>query len=147
MRENKKWDAVFATASWVIVVALVVAVVSLLIQDPSGAGPVSRLLGVTAAKWFYIALYSAEALVLAYSKLWRRKELRKKALVAVYLTGLFTSILTLSIVGITPKIIDNVVLAVVAGGCWLYWKFKTEYIDPRAFDHSVMTMRDDLPPP
>lgn len=146
MPNTKLWDNFFATASWLIVIALLVAVVTLFFVDPSGSGPVAQLIGITAAKWFYITVYGTEALVLGYSKVKKKKRLRKQALLAIYLTAIFTSILTLLLSGLGLGLIDNMVLVVLAAGCWLYWKFKTEYITPENFHRAAHALRENRPP-
>lgn len=143
MRPSVIGDRIFATCSWIIVVALLFGVVTLFFVDPSGNGPVAQLVGITAAKWFYILVYGTEASVLGYAKVKKKKNLRKHALVAIYLTAIFTGILTLMLGGISPNIIDNAVLFVLSGGCWLWWKFKTEYINPDEFNESLLTLRED----
>lgn len=127
------WDRVFKTASWIIVAALLISSYTVMfVALPGNTGPVGSLIGATGAKFFYFFLYLGEALVLAYSKVYKRNKLRKHALVAVYSTGAFTSILTL-VNGWSPKVIDNLVFTFVSAGCWLYWKFKTEYVTSEEF--------------
>lgn len=145
MRYSKKWDKVFSTLSWLIVFALVWSIISLWLSEPSGAGPVAGAAGILGAQIFYTALYSLQALFLAWSKIFKRKKMRRNTLMVIYLTGFFTSILTLTIAGWTPKIIDNLLIASSAAFCWLYWKFKTEYIDPKEFEDVVWKLRDDTP--
>lgn len=147
MPDTPKWDRVFATASWIIVLALLYgAVVIWFGATPSGQGPVAKLIGITGSQVFYSSLYGLEALVLGYSKAFKKKRLRKGALMAIYITGFFTSILSIAIAGFTPNVIDNLLLALLAAGCWLYWKFKTEYINPQHFAVLTQDLRDDFPP-
>lgn len=141
------WDKVFSTASWLIVVFLFISAYTVMfVAPPAGSGPVAGLIGVVGAKFFYFFLYIIEAAVLAYSKLFKKKNLRKGALVAIYCTGAFTSLLTLAGVGWSTKVIDNIAVTVISAGCWLYWKFKTEYIDPSLFERDVDGLRPDGPP-
>lgn len=144
---NSKWDRVFATASWIIVIFLFISAYTVMfVSPPAGSGPVASLIGIAGAKIFYFVLYLVEAIVLAYSKFFKKKNLRKHTLVAIYCTGAFTSLLTLVGVGWSTKVIDNIVVTVVSAGCWLYWKFKTEYIDPATFEQDVDGLRSDGPP-
>lgn len=142
-----KWDRVFATASWVIVASLLFAAFAVMfISVPGASGPVAGLIGAVGAKWFYFFLYLGEGLTLGYSKIRKKKELRKHTLVAVYVTGAFTSLLTFASVGFSPKVIDNVIFTVVSAGCWLYWKFKTEYVDYSFFEQDIDELRPDPSP-
>lgn len=142
MTQTPTWDRVFAFASWMIVVFLLISAFSVMfVSLPTGTGPVAGLLGITGAKWFYFALYTIEAAVLAFSKLFKRKTLRKHTLVAIYCTGAFTSLLTLAGVGFSPKVIDNISMTVVSAGCWLYWKFKTEYIRDEDFQRDMKELK------
>lgn len=122
------WDKFFATISWIIVFALLYSIVALYITPPSGAGPIARALGTAGAQIFYTVLYAGEAGFLAFAKMTHRNELRKKVLLVTYLTGFFTSILTISILGVHPGLIDNLVISAAAAACWLYWKFRTDYV-------------------
>lgn len=146
MEQNAKWDKVFSFTSWLIVAALVYSALSLIAIPPGPTGPVAQLLGVKGAQIFYVILYSSQAGLLAYSKLFKKKRLRKIALMVVYLTAIFTFFLSWSAAGITWKIIDNVVIGITSFGCFLYWKFKTEYLTPQQFQDITDNLRDDLPP-
>lgn len=134
MKGNKRYDRIFAFTSWLIVFALLYSATAVWIVPPSGAGPVAQLLGVLGSQIFYCLLYVGESLTLAYSKLKKRARLRKNTLLVIYLTGFFTSLLTIGITGWTPALLDNLVISVAAAGCWLYWTFKTEYLTPEQFD-------------
>lgn len=122
------WDKIVATASWLIVLFLMWSAVGLWISPPTGAGPVAQALGVFGAQLFYTVLYGAEAALLTWAKLTGRMALRKATLLAVFFTGAFTFGLTISIVGFSVQMLDNMALFALAGICWLYWKFKTEYM-------------------
>lgn len=128
MPKNINMNKVVALISWLIVLALIYSTISLFITPPSGAGPVAQAFGVTFAKCFYASLYSIEALVLAFAKFTKRNQLRKTVLLAIYLTGFFTLSLTLAIFGPSWGMIDNLIISVAAAVCWLWWKFKTEYV-------------------
>lgn len=145
MVNNPKWDKVFSFVSWIIVFALLYAVVSLWITPPSGAGPVANAAGALGAQIFYTLLYLGEAAFLGFAKFFKKKKMRSHTLLVIYLTGFFTSLLTIGIIGWTPKLIDNIVTAAAAAFCWLYWKFKTQYIDTKQFDEDVWKLRKDTP--
>lgn len=127
------WDRVFSAISWLIVLALVVASASSFIFPPSGLGPVAGLVGIWQAQVIYGTLYGILALALGVSKLFRRKKFRKHVLMVTYLVGLMTAILGVILVGLTPKIIDNVIIIVASAGAWVYWKFRIEYVNPKDF--------------
>jgi len=120
-------DRVVAIASWLIVVALLWSAVAIWI-NPLGAGPVTQLVGVFGAQLFYTTVYAVEAIVLAWAKLSGRMRIRKIALLAIFFTGVFTFGLTISIIGFSVAMLDNMALFILAGACWLYWKIKTEYM-------------------
>jgi hypothetical protein len=115
---------------WGIILILVYAVgflVYLFLQ------PITRLVGYQAALIIYATVYSVEGALFAYSKFARKKKLHKWALFAITMTHLFTAILTFSLQGWTERIWDNLFLALLSGAAWVWWKLKTEYIDPRAY--------------
>lgn len=140
MADNSRWNKVIAFTSWLIVFALIYSTISLFITPPSGAGPVASAFGVTFAQWFYAVLYTGLASLLAYSKFKKRNELRKKVLLVIYLTGFFTLILTIAIIGPSWGMIDNLTISTAAAVCWLWWKFKTEYIS----EEEAVAMQDEI---
>lgn len=131
---SKKWDRLFSTVSWFVAIALIFAAVNVWFAEPSGAGPISSSLGILGAQVFYSALYGLEALFLGFAKWTKRDKMRKHVLLVIYLTGFFTTLLTFLLVGITPKILDNLAISVAAAWCWLHWKFRTEYVDIEVLD-------------
>jgi len=141
------WDKIFSTTSWGLVFLLLFQALTLwTIFPPGPGGPIASAGGILVAKTFYTALYGSQAMLLAYSKWKRRKVMRKHVLMFIYLTGFFTSILTLTLAGWDVRLIDNFVAAVVAAGCWLYWTFKTEYISYEQFERDIDGLREDSPP-
>lgn len=146
MKHNPFWDKVFSTSSWILVGVLVYASLYVVIVPIGVNGPVAQLVGPTAAEWFYFVLYLGHALALAYSKWKKKKKMRKHVLLSIYLVGLFTGILSISIAGFNLLAQwDNLATAVIAAGCWLYWTFKTEYLDPSYFYEETYYLRDDMP--
>lgn len=140
MVNKYKWDKVVAFTSWLIVFALIWSAISLFITPPSGAGPIASAFGVTFAQWFYTVMYAGEAGFLAFAKLTGRNGMRKVVLLITYLTGFFTLILTFSIYGATFAMLDNLTISVAAAICWLWWKFKTEYITTE----QAVAMQDEV---
>lgn len=139
------WDIVVSGFSWLIVVALFYAVGSLIAVPPSGAGPVSQLVGIKVAQMFWIFVYSSEAVGLLIAKLNQRKVARKRMLLVIYLTGIFVSVLSFSISGLSARFFANLVFTVSSAICWLYWKFKTEYVSHGQFKDDIEALRSDRP--
>lgn len=144
---NYVWsDRFFSTLSWLVVLGLFVAATGIWFAPPSGMGPVAGLLGIKGTQFFYMFLYGAEAAVLMIAKLFKYRRMRKHILMVIYLTGFFTTFMSILLTGFSPKIIDNFLIATGAAACWLYWKFKTEYIDPHLIQDDTFELRSDLPP-
>lgn len=144
---NYVWsDRLFSALSWLVVIGLFVAATGIWLAPPSGAGPIAGWLGVKGAQYFYMFLYGAEAVALMIAKFFKNKRVRKHILMFIYLTGFFTTLMSILVGGFSPKIIDNFVVAVLAAACWLYWKFKTEYINQDVILESTLELRQDLPP-
>lgn len=139
------WDIVVSCFSWLIVLVLFYAAFNIIHLPITGKGPVTQLVGPVAAKVFWTLVYSGEAIALMVAKFYRRKTLRKNVLLVIYLTGIFVSVLSLSINGLGVKTIANIVFTASAAICWLYWKFKTEYVNPKQFRDEIDSMRTDLP--
>jgi uncharacterized membrane protein YraQ (UPF0718 family) len=140
---RRNWDKVFATVSWILVGVLFYAAFSVWAYPPSVEGPVAQLLNsVRAAEWFYCVLYATFGTLLAWSKIFKKKKMRKHVLLAIYLVGIFTGILTYILIGFGFSIWDNLLTAGIAGFCWLYWTFKTEYIRPKDFAKDVDRLKD-----
>lgn len=133
-------DRVFSGFSWLIVGFLLWAVVSLWLFPPTAAGPVAGSVGILTSQIFYSVLYFGEAGLLAYAKLAKKKRLRKFVLLLIYLTGVFTFLLALSVVGFHWRIVDNFAFSLLAGACWLHWKSKTEYINQNQFKKIIEPM-------
>lgn len=132
--EKYQGDRLFATVSWFVAVALIFAAANVWFAPPAGAGHIAGALGILGSQIFYSALYGLEALVLGFAKWKRRDKMRKHTLLVIYLTGFFTTLLTILLVGFTPKVIDNFAIAVAAAWCWLHLTFRTEYVDIEVLD-------------
>jgi hypothetical protein len=141
VKNTKRWDKVFSTCSWLLVFILLYAAVFVVLTPIGVNGPVAQLIGVAGAEIFYTVLYTAEAIILAFSKWRKKKKLRKHVLMVIYLVGLFTGFLSVSLIGFNFLAQwDNILTALIAAGCWLYWTFKTEYIHPEQFTHVIENM-------
>ena len=146
MMEHPKWDKVFAFASWLIVLALIFSSYWAFTHVPGPNGPVAQIVSPIFASFFYGTLYAVQSFLLAYSKTFKKKNMRKKVLMFIYITGFFTTLLSVLLIGFQPRIIDNIIITVAAAGCWLYWKFKTEYLNQEEFYKATLAFRDDMPP-
>lgn len=131
---SKKWDRLFSTISWFVAIALLFSASNVWFAPPTGLGPIGGTLGVLGAQIFYTVLYAGEAIILAIAKRLKMNRLRKHTLLVIYLTGFFTTLLTMLVVGWTPKFIDNLLVAGAAAWCWLHWKMRTEYVDIEVLD-------------
>jgi uncharacterized membrane protein YfcA len=139
------WDNVFSVSSWVLVVILIITAFSVFVSPALVNGPVAKLIGIYYAEWFYCFMYLSFAVLLTWAKVKKKKKMRKYVLAAIYLAGLFTGFLTLSLGGGWAAV-DNLATATLAAGCWLYWTFKTEYIDHSYFQGLSKEFRDEIPP-
>jgi len=137
MRENARRDKFFAFLSWLIVFGLLFAAFQVATLPSTGLGPVAQTLGVATMKALYAGIYSFQAILLAYAKLFKKKKMRKGVLMSIYLFMGFTTILSIGISGWTWKFLDNALISITAAACWLHWKFRTEYIDPAEFDKEL----------
>ena len=123
-------DRIVSIISWLIVVSLVWSIVGLWITPPLGEGPFAQLFGVVGAQIFYTVVYGVEACRLTWAKISGRMALRKAMLMVIFLTGVFTFGLTITIIGFSFEMLDNMVMFAFSGVCYLYWKIKTEYMTP-----------------
>ena len=146
LRQVLFWDRVFSTLSWTIVLFLLWAAAGLWLFPPTGAGPVAGAVGILASQIVYSVLYAGEAILLGYAKIKQKKNMRKAVLLVIYLTGMFTFLLSFSIIGFHWKIMDNFAFSALAGACWLHWKSKTEYIDQRQFKKIIEPMINETYP-
>lgn len=133
MAKTTDWDKVFSITSWVLAAFLVYGAVVLWAIPPTGAGPIAGTVGIVAAQILYGCLYLVEASLLSYAKLKKKDKMRRRVLLVICLTGFFTTILGFALGGvpamITPKLIGNFILSIVAASCWLHWTMKIGYVD------------------
>lgn len=94
--------------------------------------------------YVYAVLFIGMAMMLLYSKWFRKPKTHKHALMAMYLTTIYTIVLAVAIFGIGAAYIgDDVVIGAVAAFCWLRWKFKTEYLTRDQFYSKRLPIRTD----
>lgn len=133
MTKHLNWDRVVAGASWVIVAILIYGVVFILVHDLNTASPIVQFLGETTTRVVFVVMYAVQGGLLGYAKLFHKNKLRRHVLLFIYLTGFFLSILGFMLNGVNVRLLSNLLLSVLAAVCWLYWKFKTEYINGDEF--------------
>lgn len=112
----------------VIVVMLLVSVVVMLSSDPSGAGPVARMIGNTGTVVAYSLLYFTEAVLITVARVLKKYRLLKAALLFTYLTNFFAVVLQLTINGPNHNMIDNLISVLLTASAWLYYKIRLDYI-------------------
>ena len=128
MSKHFNWDRVVAVASWVIVLILAYGAAYILLSDLNPNGPIVQLLGVTMTRVVFVTMYSTQAFLLGYAKVKKKDTMRRHALLFIYLSGFFLSILGFYINGFSIRVVSNVVLSTCAAVCWLYWKLRTDYL-------------------
>lgn len=114
------------------------------LPDIVGNGPLF-ILGHHIALIIYALWFIFWALVLVYTKIFKKRKWHSRTLLILYLTALYTAMLTIAIVGWVDAI-DDIFVALILAACWLRWKFKTEYLSPNYFRKSTEVLRTDLPP-
>src|SRR5690349_16579468 len=128
------------TGEWFLVVVFLASSLDTAASPVLEGGPIAQIFGGEVALWIYTIAFAAVALCLAASKIWRKKRLHKHSLLAMYLLTLWTTILTMSLVGYNSEFwlsaIDDIIIGAIAAACWLAWKFKTEYVSRRQFRHA-----------
>lgn len=141
-RTTKIFDRTQDVVEWMVIVALILGGVSLIFADPITSGSaLFNLLGSKGAGIVYAVMFFVGAVGLAYGKLARRRRVHGWALMYIYLMFIFTIILETAILGWSIYSIDNIVGVLLAGACWLRWKFKTEYITLTRFERETLTRR------
>lgn len=129
---KSRWlNAITRVGEWLLVVLFVGASVSeLTYAEPAVEGVLSFLFAGPVVSIIYAVWFALMAIALAYSKIRKRKRLHKHALMAMYLTTIYTIALSCA-VGAGFGIIDDVIIGLIAAACWMRWKFRTEYISPK----------------
>lgn len=144
-------DKVYSFFEYLLVIIFILGAVSLIGAPPLAAeGIVKLMLGGKIAIYFYITWFAILSILLFTAKVFNRKVMHKNTLMLMYLTTIYTAIIATYISGFSLiGIVDDIIIGLVAGVCWLRWKFRTEYIDPTDFHRDIQKIRnqDDLTPP
>ena len=148
MARLTRWTDKFQQVTeYLISAAFIISAASLISAEPlEGKGLIVLIFGGHIALFIYMIWFFILGFGLIYAKVRKHKKLHKNFLLAIYLTCIYTSILTFYLIGFIG-IIDDVVIGGLAAFFWIRWKFKTEYLRPGKFYIETLPFRDDLPPP
>lgn len=125
----KKWiDKTQSVVEYLVALPFLLGAAQLPFTDPLGTQGFLVFFGGRIALLLYALWFAFIALGLIYAKVRKKPRAHKNFLLAIYLTTIYTSILTWYVAGFLA-IIDDMVIGVLAAVCWLRWKFKTEYVD------------------
>lgn len=125
-----------------ILVYIAAAIGEVTSSEPITQGVLGWLFSNHQITWVYAVWFIVMALALLASKIFKKRKLHKYALAAMYLTTVYTISLSLALFGLEgAAIIDDGIIGAVAAACWLRWKFKTEYINPKQFSKDLHDLR------
>jgi hypothetical protein len=116
-----------------IFIWIVAAIGEVSAAEPATSGVLGYLFSDPHIAWIYAVWFVLMALALLASKIWHWQRIHKYALMAMYLTTIYTVSLALALFGTGGAVIDDAIIGAVAAACWLRWKFKTEYVDWEEF--------------
>lgn len=140
---KSKWlNAVAHVGEWMLIVLFfVAALIEVTTPNPVTSGVLGFLLSEPIILVIYATWFALMAFGLAYSKIRKKKKLHKHSLMAMYLTTIYTAVLSVAAgVGLVA-IIDDIIIGLIAAACWMRWKFRTEYIGPKQFEDDVRELR------
>lgn len=115
-------------SSWIVVALLIFAAGTMLYVGATPGGPVGRLIGLESATFFYVILYTVEATLLTVAKFLRHNKMIKWVLFVIYLTSFFISALTLALAGYNFRVLDNMLMGLLAGYSWLVRTMREDWI-------------------
>lgn len=99
----------------------------------SPVSPAGGALGALFSNRIMLVLFGLtfflSGLAVLYGTFRKRKKLVGTGLATIYLLSLFTFFLELFVFGASSTWIDNLIIAIISGLSWLWWKFKTEYLN------------------
>jgi hypothetical protein len=91
-------------------------------------------------------MFFVSGVAVLYGSIRKRKALVGRGLMFIYLITLFTFLLELVAFPGISNWIDNFVISLVAAACWLWWKFRTEYLsmgEIRRMRQELQELHDD----
>lgn len=143
---NRVLDKIQNVVEYLITLPFLLSAVALPFAAPLGTkGFIVLIFGGHIALYIYSVWFFFISLGLIYTKIKKKRKAHRNFLMAIYLTCIYTSVLTFYLVGWTG-IIDDVFIGIVTAICWIRWKFRFEYIQlPQP--HSEVTHIHDDPPP
>lgn len=142
---HKILDKAASIWEYLIALAFILSAIALIGEPALKGGLMAAVFGSVFAYGVYFAWFMFLGLGLVYVKIRKHKTLHKNMLLLIYLTTIYTAVLSFYFGGIT-EIIDDIIIGTSCAALWLRWKFKTEYIDPRQFHSSVEHFKEDPPP-
>lgn len=144
--KNRLSNAVCHVGEWLLVVLFfVAALIEVTTPNPITNGVLGFLLSEPIILVIYATWFALMAFGLAYSKIRKKKRLHKYSLMAMYLTTIYTFVLALAGGAGMESLLDDVIIGIIAAACWMRWKLRTEYINPRKFYDVVWELREDTP--
>ena len=130
-RINRILDVIQNVVEYLITLPFLLSAVQLPFAEPLGAkGFVVLVFGGHVALYIYAVWFTFISLGLIYTKIKKKRRWHRNFLMMIYLTTIYTSILTFYIGG-WSDIIDDLVIGAIAAVCWMRWKFRFEYTDIR----------------
>ena len=131
-----KLDKIQSVLEYAIAAVFIIGGFSLLFAEPiTSVSPILNLLGTHTAGHIYTVWFVAVGVWLMYAKLKKRRKHHRRALMAAYLTAIFTVVLEFFLLGWTWFLLDGIIMALLAGVFWLRFKIQTEYLSGKEVAH------------
>jgi len=92
----------------------------------------------------YGLLFLSTGLLLLYGKWLKQRRIHRFALFFMFLTCIYVLVLAIVINGLGSGLLLTLAVGLTAGGLWVHWKFKTEYIDTQKLQESVSELRAEI---
>lgn len=105
-------------------------------------GPLGILYSTRAGLVVFGIIVVGSGLTLLLGKLLRKKKLTGRGLMAVYLCFLFATLFQgIAFDWMPDAWVSNAIATIITAALWVWWKFKTEYIDIEKFKKEVADMQ------
>lgn len=145
---NKAKNIAQHVVEWLLVlVFLTAAYGEVTTAEPVVQGILGMLFSGPVITVIYATLFVVMALTLAAGKVLKNTKLRKHALLAMYLTTVYTISLSLALFGLgDANIIDDGLIGLFAAACWLRLKQMTDWVPLTALLDPDTLEPKDLPP-
>lgn len=89
-------------------------------------------------------IITISGLILMYGRFKRRRKIVGLGLMLIYISFLYTGTLNLLTDQIFIYYVTDFMAAALAAGLWIYWRFRTEYIQPRYFRADLIEIQRDM---